>query len=131
MLTPKPQLNLRNARGYFREHLAVGDYYTAGHVVPGEWVGVGASMLGLEGDVNEDAFLDLCDGLNPQTGKRLTVRRKTNRVEGDSTVSNRRVFYDFTISSPKSVSVVGLYQDSRILAVHDAAPRLKFRQPCN
>ena len=121
MLTPKPQLNLRNAKGYFREHLAAGDYYTQGHVIGGEWRGAGASMLGLEGAVTEDAFLKLCDGLNPQTGKFLTARRNTNRHEGNSTVSNRRVFYDFTIAPPKSVSIVALYQDARILAVHDAA----------
>ena len=124
MLTLKPQLNLKNARGYFREHLAVGDYYTAEHVVAGEWRGAAATMLGLKGVVTEDAFLKLCDGLNPNTDKWLTARRKTHRRDGDSTVSNRRVFYDFTISPPKSVSVVALYQDARIVAVHDAAARV-------
>jgi hypothetical protein len=41
-------LNLSNAEGYFREHLATGDYYMDGHVVRGEWRGVAASMLGLD-----------------------------------------------------------------------------------
>jgi hypothetical protein len=33
MLRPKPQLNLQNAREYFREHLCVGDYYSEGQKV--------------------------------------------------------------------------------------------------
>jgi conjugative relaxase-like TrwC/TraI family protein len=124
MLTPKPQLKLSNAKGYFREHLAVGDYYMDGHVVAGEWRGVGAAMLGLEGCVTEDAFQKLCDGLNPETGEWLTARRNTTRREGAHTVANRRVFYDFTVSPPKSVSVIALYQDSRIVALHDSAVRV-------
>jgi len=123
MLTPKAQLNLDNAKGYFREHLAVGDYYMDGHVVAGEWRGVGAAMLGLEGKVSEKAFVELCDGLNPKTGQRLTARRNTTRREEGRNVSNRRVFYDFTISPPKSVSVVALYQDARIIEIHDHAVR--------
>jgi hypothetical protein len=27
MLSPKPQLNLKSAKEYFREHLSIGDYY--------------------------------------------------------------------------------------------------------
>ncbi|OAM88506.1 relaxase domain-containing protein [Termitidicoccus mucosus] len=123
MLTPKPQLNLANAKGYFREHLATGDYYMDGHVVPGEWRGEGAALLGLDEKVTEEAFIKLCEGLSPKTGQWLTARRNTTRREGDLTVSNRRVFYDFTISPPKSVSIVALYQDDRILKLHDEAAR--------
>ena len=101
MLTAKPQLNLRNAKGYFREHLAVGDYYSEGKEVGGQWVGLGAEKLGLKGAVREEDFLKLCDGVHPQTGGGLTARRNTVRQEGDCTVSNRRVFYDFTISPPR------------------------------
>ena len=123
MLTPKPQLNLQNAIEYFGEHLAVGDYYMDGHVVPGEWRGEGAALLGLDEKVTEEKFLALCEGLNPNTGQRLTARHNTTRFEDGRNVSNRRVFYDFTISPPKSVSVVALYQDDRILKIHDAAAR--------
>jgi conjugative relaxase-like TrwC/TraI family protein len=121
MLTPKPQLNLANAKGYFREHLAVGDYYMDGNLVLGQWRGTGAALLGLDGPVKEGQFLAMCEGLHPETGQRLTMRHNTTRREGDSTVSNRRVFYDFTISPPKSVSLVALYQDARIIEVHDKA----------
>ncbi|RRJ97304.1 conjugative relaxase [Opitutaceae bacterium TAV4] len=123
MLTSKPQLNLKNAKGYFREHLGVGDYYMQGHVVVGEWRGVAAQMLGLNGKVTEDQFLKMCDGLHPETGQKLTMRKNTTRREAGRNVSNRRVFYDFTISPPKSVSVVALMQDARIVAAHDRAAR--------
>ena len=124
MLTAKPQLNLSNAEGYFREHLATGDYYMDGHVVRGEWRGVAASMLGLDGVVDEKSFLAMCEGQHPETGQLLTMRRNTTRREGEHTVSNRRVFYDFTLSPPKSVSVVALWQDARIIALHDRAVRV-------
>ncbi|RRJ96043.1 conjugative relaxase [Opitutaceae bacterium TAV4] len=123
MLSPKAQLSLRNAREYFREHLSVGDYYAEGQTVAGEWLGLGAEKLGLKDTVSEDAFLALCDGLNPATGRRMTQRRNTVRHDGASVASNRRVFYDFTISPPKSVSVVALYQDPRIVELHNEAVR--------
>lgn len=124
MLTAKPQLNLQHAREYFREHLATGDYYSAGQKVAGQWFGVGAERMGLKGIVNETDFLRLCEGLNPHTGEKLTQRRNSSRRnERGRRVANRRVFYDFTLSPPKSVSVVGLCQDDRILDLHNRAVR--------
>lgn len=129
MLSPKSQLNLQNAREYFREHLCVGDYYAEGQKVTGEWFGQGAEILGLKGKVGEREFLRLCEGLHPTTGERLTQRLNSIRREADGgMVANRRVFYDFTISPPKSVSVVALLQDDRILALHDRAVRLAMTE---
>jgi len=124
MLSPKPQLNLTSAKEYFREHLSVGDYYAEGQAVTGEWFGEAAGKLGLKGKVGEQEFLALCEGLNPETGQRLTARRNSKRREAGKTVANRRVFYDFTISPPKSVSVVALMQDARILELHNQAVKL-------
>ncbi len=123
MLRPKPQLNLRNAREYFREHLCVGDYYSEGQKIAGEWFGQAAYDLGLSGAVGEKEFLALCEGRNPQTGKWLTPRHNTLRQENGKTVANRRIFHDFTISPPKSVSIVALYQDPRIVELHNRAIR--------
>ncbi|HEY3755290.1 MAG TPA: MobF family relaxase [Opitutaceae bacterium] len=123
MLRPKPQLNLQNAREYFREHLCVGDYYSEGKQVKGEWAGKAAEMLGLSGPVRERDFLALCDGLNPQSGGRLTQRRNTLRWEDGRQAANRRIFHDFTFSPPKSVSVVALCQDTRIVALHERSVR--------
>ncbi|MEO6875455.1 MAG: MobF family relaxase [Opitutaceae bacterium] len=121
MLKPKAQLNLKNAREYFREHLSVGDYY-AGQKIAGEWFGQGAEKLNLTGAVGEEAFLALCAGQNP-AGHKLTARQNTVRREGGKDAANRRIFYDFTISPPKSVSIVTLYQDPRIVELHNRAMR--------
>jgi conjugative relaxase-like TrwC/TraI family protein len=123
MLSPKAQLNLKSAKEYFREHLCVGDYYAAGQTVTGEWFGIGAEKFGLKGAVREEGFLALCEGLHPATGQRLTQRKNTKRREAGKAVANRRVFYDFTISPPKSVSVVALCQDVRIIELHNRAVR--------
>lgn len=121
MLRPKPQLNLHNAREYFREHLCVGDYYSEGQKVTGEWLGEGAKQLGLSGPVAEKDFMALCEGRHPQTGTRLTQRLNTTRREGGKLAANRRIFHDFTISPPKSVSIVALLEDKRIVTAHDDA----------
>lgn len=128
MLTAKPQMNLQNAREYFREHLCTGDYYSAGQKVTGEWFGHGAEMLGLKGAVKESDFLALCEGSNPASGERLNARLNVERDEDGAKVANRRVFYDFTLSPPKSVSVVGLMQDDRILELHERAVRETLRE---
>jgi conjugative relaxase-like TrwC/TraI family protein len=128
MIRPKVQLNLKNARDYFREHLCVGDYYADGQTISGEWIGRGAEMLGLEGRVREKEFLDLCGGLDPRSGERLTARLNSTRVNGEAVEPNRRIFYDFTISPPKSVSVVAMYQDSRVIELHNQAVRVAMRE---
>src|ERR1035437_103025 len=124
MLSPKPQMNLQSAKEYFREHLCVGDYYAEGQTISGEWFGEAAEKMGLKGSVGENEFLALCEGLNPTTGEWLTVRKNSTRIENGKVAPNRRVFYDFTFSPPKSVSVVALYQDVRIVELHDRAVRM-------
>ena len=130
MLTFTPQSNLRNAREYFENHLAVGDYYSKGQVVPGEWMGVGAERLGLAGIVGKDEFVALCENLHPVTGEQLTPLHKTTRKELDADgkvkeKANRRLFYDVTISPPKSVSIAALVKgDERIIESHDRAVRV-------
>lgn len=123
MLTPKAQMSLRHAKAYFREHLSAGDYYSQGQQVAGQWFGLGAEKLGLHGVVTEQEFLRLCEGRHPHTGEKLTQRLNKLRRSKGSVVANRRVFYDFTISPPKSVSAVALLCDARIVQVHDAAVR--------
>ena len=125
MLTMKAQFSLSNAEKYFKEHLRVGDYYMEGRSVSGEWYGKGAEELGLSGVTNEPEVLRLCRNLHPQTEERLTQRLNSKRVCVDGKVhehANRRVFYDFTLSPPKSVSIVALVTDDRrIIEAHDNA----------
>jgi len=124
VVTAKTQHNLKNAREYFEEHLCVGDYYDEGQRVAGEWIGLGAERLGLSGKVRAEDFLRLCENQHPATGEKLTPELKTTRLEDGKKVADRRIFYDFTFSPPKSVSIAGLIgNDERILEAHARAVR--------
>lgn len=134
MLAIKPQCSLKDARHYFQEHLTVGDYYAEGQHVPGHWFGHGAEKLGLSGVTRMDEFVRLCENLHPQTGQRLTLRQNTTRTDigpdgQEQKNSNRRVFYDFTFSPAKSVSIAALAgNDSRIVEAHEQAVTEALRQ---
>jgi len=121
MFTAVAHKNLADAESYFDEHLAQNDYYAAGEIRPGQWIGAGAERLGLNEAVTREQFHALCENQNPETGERLTQR---SQKEGQ-----RRVFYDFTCSAPKSVSVLAVtLDDQRLIEAHEAAARLAFRE---
>ena len=72
-------------------------------------------------NVTREQFHALCENQNPNDGERLTQR---SQKEGQ-----RRVFYDFTCSAPKSVSVLAVtLNDPRLIEAHEAAARLAFRE---
>ena len=134
MLSRKAQYSLANAKAYFEEHLSTGDYYSEGEKIAGEWFGEGAEALRLSGMVKRDEFLRLCDNLDPRTGELLTQRLKTTRNEINEDgktheVANRRVFYDFTFSPPKSVSIAAFIgDDQRIVDAHNRAVVAALRE---
>ncbi len=134
MLVTKAQYSLQDAERYFQEHLSVGDYYSESQAVAGQWIGKGAEALGLSGDTHKDEFVRLCENLHPQTGQRLTLRHKTTRREvgadgAEHQSANRRVFYDFTFSPPKSVSIAALVgHDRRIVEAHEQAVAVAVSQ---
>ncbi|HTV39583.1 MAG TPA: MobF family relaxase [Candidatus Sulfotelmatobacter sp.] len=127
MLAAKAQYSLADAKRYFREHLSVGDYYSEGQHVSGHWFGKSAAELGLSGVTGVDEFVRLCENRHPQTGEQLTLRQNTTPMGTDASgeehqAANRRVFYDFTFSPPKSVSIAALAgDDTRIAQAHDRA----------
>ena len=134
MLSPQTQTNLKHAKSYFEEHLAVGDYYVEAERVVGEWIGEGAAMLDLNGVVAQRDFVALCENTHPRTGTRLTQRLKTTRTVDGGTddehqAANRRVFYDFTFSPPKSVSIAALVSgDARVVEAHRTAVKIAVRE---
>lgn len=129
MVTAKTQYSLKHAQEYFEEHLCVGDYYDEGQRVAGQWIGAGAEQLGLTGKIRADDFLRLCENQHPATGETLTQRLNTTRINGDENAANRRVFYDFTFSPPKSVSVAAfLGTDERIFEAHARAVRCALQE---
>jgi conjugative relaxase-like TrwC/TraI family protein len=114
---------LAAAEGYFVEHLAQNDYYAAGEIRPGQWIGVGAELLGLSAgqNVSREQFYALCENQHPQTGERLTLRQNEK--------DKRRVFFDFTCSPPKSVSVLAVaMNDQRLVEAHEESARIAFRE---
>ena len=60
--------NLADAESYFDEHLAQNDYYAAGEIRPGQWIGTVAGRLGLNHAVTREQFHALCENRNPETG---------------------------------------------------------------
>jgi len=121
MFTVVAHKHLGDAESYFDEHLAQNDYYAAGEIRPGQWIGTGAERLRLKQNVSREQFHALCENRNPATHERLTQRQLK---EGQ-----RRVFYDFTCSAPKSVSVLAVtLADARLVTAHEEATRIAFRE---
>src|SRR5665213_1096554 len=121
MFTAVAHKNLGDAESYFDEHLSQNDYYAAGEIRPGQWIGAGAERLGLKNAVTREQFHALCENQNPETGERLTQRQLK---EGQ-----RRVFDDFTCSAAKSVSVLAVtLADERLVTAHEEATRIAVHE---
>lgn len=103
-----------DAGAYYVE--ALPSYYLQAEEPPGQWLGIGAAQLGLAGDVDEDQFLSLMAGMDPNRPERHLGRGYDEKsVRG----------FDVTASAPKSVSVLFALGDHHVrteaLAAHDAA----------
>ncbi len=80
-------------------------------------------MLGLTGKVSTEQFESLREGRDPQSGEFLRQRKSADRVGSDGTTQSRaRNLYDFTISAPKSVSIMAILGgDPRLIEAHQVA----------
>ncbi|MGH9077087.1 MAG: MobF family relaxase [Acidimicrobiales bacterium] len=97
--------------GYYLDTVASGvdDYYVEAD--RGRWAGIGASLLGLSGEVGDDAIMMLAEGRHPSTGALLGAR------------PGKVAAYDLTFSAPKSVSVLAGLGDPRTAEAVEAAHR--------
>src|SRR4029077_2831636 len=83
---------------------------------------------------SQSDFVALCENAHPRTGKRLTQRLKSTRTVNGGTdeehqAANLRVFYDFTSSPPKSVSIAALVSgDARVVEAHRTAVKIAVRE---
>jgi conjugative relaxase-like TrwC/TraI family protein len=114
---------MSDGKGYSSRHLEHSDYYAEGERVTGVWQGRGADLLGLRGPVKTDEFEALRQGLDPRTSEFLRVRRSADRNAVDGTkLAQGRSLYDFTLSAPKSVSILALVGgDGGLIGAHRAA----------
>jgi len=125
VLSPQTQTNLKNAKTYFEEHLAVGDYLAEAECVVGQWIGKRAELLGLVGAVAQRDFVALCENNDLLTQRLKTTRTVDGGTDHEHQAANRRVFYDFTFSPPKSVSIAALVNDdAKIVQAHREAVRI-------
>ena len=121
MFSGVPQKNRQAAENYFDEHLSHNDYYSQGQTQRGEWIGLGVERLGLTqgGVVTRDAFLKLCDNEHPLSGERLTPQNS----------KDRRIYFDFVCSPPKSVSILAVTMDDRrIVEAHEVASKIALHE---
>jgi conjugative relaxase-like TrwC/TraI family protein len=98
---------LKNAALYHTNSLTKGDYYSERAEISGAWEGLGASRLGLFGDIQKEHFDRLCAGHHPLTGEQLSTR----------IVADRREAFDFTFSVPKSVSVLSAVSSPEVASL--------------
>jgi conjugative relaxase-like TrwC/TraI family protein len=114
---------MSDGSGYSARHLQHSDYYAEGERITGHWQGRGAELLGLAGEVRTEQFEALRQGLDPESGEFLRQRHSADRTAADGSSQSRgRNLYDFTISAPKSVSIVAkLGGDARLVEAHGKA----------
>lgn len=99
------------------DYFANDNYYSADeNAQAGVWGGEGARALGLEGQVERDAFEGILNG-------KLPDGEMVGQVEG------RRLGLDLTFSMPKSASILALVSDDRrIIDAHLAAVKSTMSQ---
>lgn len=117
MLSTKTLTSSGQASHYF---MGTDNYYAKDSIEAKEqsaWYGKGATLLGLEGNIDSEKFNELLEGRLP-TGQELGVVK-----DG---VRKHRPGFDLTFSVPKSVSIVGLMgNDQRILqAIHQSVDKV-------
>lgn len=113
---------MSDGKGYAARYLAQSDYYAEGERVVGHWKGRSAELLGLSGPVRTEDFEAVRQGLAPRTGEFLRQRHSADRVADGTTLAQARHLYDFTISAPKSVSIMAILAgDERLIAAHEKA----------
>src|SRR5215469_2650689 len=114
---------MSDGKGYSARHLEHNDYYSEKERIVGEWFGRGAKLLGLEGAVRSEDFEAIRQGADPGTKEFLRIRKSADRVSADGTkLAHARSLYDFTISAPKSVSMLAMLGGDRgLIDAHQTA----------
>jgi conjugative relaxase-like TrwC/TraI family protein len=115
---------IKDGSTYLKNHLTANDYYNEKETTLGEWVGIGSEVLGFHGNKigpKDEIFESLRKNENPFTQKKLTQRTKSG--------TKRIAFYDFQLSAPKSISIMGgMMEDIDIKNAHAQAAQIAFKE---
>ena len=119
MISPPHKLGTAaSAAAYHKASLVDPSLNLPGGQSPGLWVGRGSELLGLSGEVEEKAFLNVLSGRHPVTGEQQTARLDADRRPG----------FDWVFVPHKSVSVAwGLGGDDRLKEAHLASVQAALR----
>jgi conjugative relaxase-like TrwC/TraI family protein len=131
MVTISKPLSASQAQAYHRSEFTSAEqsYYTERDHVRGEWQGKLATGWGLTGEVTEEQFGCLANGLHPESGQELVRHResfeyKNEHGEAVKTMEHR-AGWDATFSAPKSVSLTALVGgDERVREAHRESVRI-------
>ena len=110
---------------YYIDQVAQGreDYYAGEGEAAGVWMGTGAALLGLSGEVGEEELARLLEGRDPCSGLLLRPLRSSSPVAG----------FDLTLRAPKSVSILfGVAEPEvaqRVVRAHEQAVGAGDRVP--
>lgn len=117
---------MSGGQGAYYTGLAREDYYLEGGEPPGLWLGKGADLLGISGQVDKEVFASLFGGRDEHGNDLVQNAGGRSRQPG----------WDLTFSVPKSVSVAWSQAPAivgaEIRAAHEAAVRsaLAYLQEC-
>jgi conjugative relaxase-like TrwC/TraI family protein len=102
-----------NAAKYLVSELAYDELTGWSLAEAGRWCGKGAERLGLRGPVTRDQFVRLAINVHPTEERPLSARTASNRPPG----------VHCTLDGPKSVSVMAMLHDPRLMAAVAGAAR--------
>lgn len=98
--------------GNYYLNLSREDYYTKEDEKNGVWVGSGADLLNLKGEINEQEFKQVLQGFSADGSQKLV--QNAGKV-------NRDCAWDLTFSAPKSVSIIFAVSDEEVRKVVEKA----------
>lgn len=123
MISKSPIKNAVGASKYMTEQAAT-EYY-AGQAVPSEWLGKGAELQGLAGEVTSEELTNQLLGnvkeLDKDSGE--LVEKHLFKMKGGE--QNHRAGWDFTFAPPKSVSIESeVFGKLDVRAAHEEAVKV-------
>ncbi len=117
MISFSPIASAAKAADYYSDVQKAAEYYDGAGRVPSRWLGSGAAIQGLRGDVGREGLRAQLSGAVRDadgTARQLGIQRGGE--------FQHRAGWDFTISAPKSVSLEALVHDREdVISAHRAA----------